>query len=148
MRKLQHMTIAVTMLRLKLSLVLVLLYVVCGLCEKAWWQKAVIYQIYPRSFKDSNGDGIGDLNGNYLLTIENYLFFTICKFVGITESLWHVKDAGIDTIWLSPIYKSPMYDFGYDIADFKDIQPEYGTLKDFDKLVSESKKLGKYKLKI
>ncbi|KAL7286329.1 hypothetical protein TKK_0019287 [Trichogramma kaykai] len=91
-----------------------------------WWKTSVIYQIYPRSFKDSNGDGIGDLNG-------------------ITSKLEHIKDAGADALWLSPIYKSPQKDFGYDISDFRDIDPTYGTLADFDGLVAKAKSL---KLKV
>jgi len=67
---------------------------------------------------------------------------SITPYPGITQGLDHVKDAGIDTIWLSPIFKSPMYDFGYDIADFKAIQPEYGTMEDFDNLMKKSKSLG------
>nr|XP_019557019.2 maltase 2 [Aedes albopictus] len=88
-----------------------------------WWEQSGFYQIYPRSFKDSNGDGIGDLNG-------------------ITQKLPYLKDLGVKAFWLSPIYKSPMADFGYDIADFRDIQPEYGTMDDFRNLVKEAKKLG------
>jgi alpha-glucosidase len=81
-----------------------------------WWRDAVIYQIYPRSFQDSNGDGIGDLPG-------------------ITARLDHVKRLGVDGIWLSPIYPSPNKDFGYDISDYAAVAPEYGTLDDFDELV-------------
>ncbi|XP_035457133.2 maltase A3 [Spodoptera frugiperda] len=88
-----------------------------------WWHSAVIYQIYPRSFKDSNGDGIGDING-------------------ITSKLPYLKDIGVDAIWLSPIFLSPMFDFGYDITDYKKIAPEYGTMEDFNKLMAEAKKLG------
>ncbi|KAL7738178.1 hypothetical protein ACLKA6_006517 [Drosophila palustris] len=88
-----------------------------------WWQVAQFYQIYPRSFKDSNGDGIGDLQG-------------------IISQLNYLKNLGVTATWLSPIYTSPMVDFGYDIADFFDIQPEYGTLSDFDQLISEANKLG------
>lgn len=88
-----------------------------------WWQTAAFYQIYPRSFKDSNGDGIGDLNG-------------------VTEKLPYLKEIGIDAFWLSPIFCSPMADFGYDISDFFNIQPEYGTMDDFDRLVGEATKLG------
>jgi alpha-glucosidase len=89
--------------------------------EQDWWKNAVIYEIYPRSFQDSNGDGIGDLNG-------------------ITERLDYLKELGIDAIWLSPIYPSPQVDFGYDISDYKNIDPQYGTLKDFDHLVAEANK--------
>jgi alpha-glucosidase len=83
----------------------------------AWWQKGVIYQIYPRSFQDSNGDGIGDLNG--ILSRLDYL-------VGL----------GIDAVWLSPIFPSPMADFGYDVADYCDVDPIFGTLDDFDRLLA------------
>lgn len=91
--------------------------------SREWWQSAQFYQIYPRSFMDSNGDGIGDL-------------------AGITSRLNYLKDLGVTAVWLSPIYTSPMADFGYDIADFFDIQSEYGTLNDFDNLVQEANRLG------
>lgn len=84
-----------------------------------WWQRGVIYQVYPRSFKDSNGDGIGDIPG-------------------IIEKLDYLKALGIDAIWMSPFYKSPMADFGYDVADYCDIDPMFGTLADFDQLVQEA----------
>ncbi|XP_017877334.2 uncharacterized protein LOC108623387, partial [Ceratina calcarata] len=74
-----------------------------------WYDNAVVYQVYPRSFKDSNGDGIGDLNG-------------------ITSKLEHIADIGAQVVWLSPIYTSPQVDFGYDIANFTDVDPSYGTL--------------------
>jgi alpha-glucosidase len=86
-----------------------------------WWKGAVVYEIYPRSFQDSNGDGIGDLNG-------------------ITSRLDYLKTLGVDAIWLTPIYPSPQVDFGYDISDYEDIDPAYGTLADFDHLVAEAKK--------
>ncbi len=86
-----------------------------------WWKNAVIYEIYPRSFQDSNGDGIGDLNG-------------------ITSRLDYLKNLGIDAIWLTPIYPSPQVDFGYDISDYTGIDSQYGTLADFDRLVSEARK--------
>ncbi|XP_047020676.1 maltase A3-like [Helicoverpa zea] len=92
-------------------------------CVDNWWKSAVVYQIYPRSFMDSNGDGKGDLTG-------------------IKNKLPYLQDLGVDAIWLSPIYKSPMYDFGYDIADYKSIDPDYGTMDDFDALMAEAKKLG------
>jgi len=88
-----------------------------------WWKKAVVYQIYPRSFCDSNGDGIGDING-------------------ITFKLDYIKRLGADVIWISPIYKSPMYDNGYDISDYKEINPEFGTMADFDRLLKEAHGLG------
>ena len=80
---------------------------------KAWWKEAVIYQIYPRSFADSNGDGIGDLNG-------------------ITEHLPYLEKLGVDVLWLSPIYQSPNDDNGYDISDYRNIMTEFGTMEDFD----------------
>jgi alpha-glucosidase len=84
----------------------------------AWWQNAVFYQIYPRSFKDTNGDGVGDLRG-------------------ITEKLDYLKWLGVDVLWLSPIFKSPMVDFGYDVADYTAIDPLFGSLEDFDHLLNE-----------
>jgi alpha-glucosidase len=81
-----------------------------------WWQTAVIYQIYPRSFQDSNGDGVGDL-------------------AGITSRLGYVTDLGVDAIWISPIFQSPMKDFGYDISDYTAIEPLFGTMADFDELL-------------
>ena len=83
-----------------------------------WWKEAVFYQIYPRSFKDSNGDGIGDING-------------------IIEKLDYLKDLGVDCIWCSPMYKSPNDDNGYDISDYYDIMDDFGTMADFDRLLSE-----------
>jgi alpha-glucosidase len=86
-----------------------------------WWKNAVLYEIYPRSFQDTNGDGIGDLNG-------------------ITEHLDYLQKLGVDAIWLSPCYPSPQVDFGYDISDYEAIDPQYGTMADFDRLVAEGKK--------
>jgi alpha-glucosidase len=88
-----------------------------------WWRGGVIYQIYPRSFSDSNKDGIGDLNG-------------------ITKRLDYVVKLGADCIWLSPFFKSPMKDFGYDITDYCDVDPMFGTLEDFDALMRRAKELG------
>ena len=88
--------------------------------EKAWWKESVIYQIYPRSFKDSNKDGIGDLQG-------------------IIQQLDYLKDLGIDVIWLCPFYPSPNVDNGYDISDYTAISPEFGTMNDFDELLSQMK---------
>ena len=85
--------------------------------KHAWWKEAVIYQIYPRSFQDSNGDGIGDLNG-------------------VTMRLDYLKKLGIDVIWLSPVYKSPNDDNGYDISDYRDIMTEFGTMEDFDRMLA------------
>lgn len=87
-----------------------------------WWQNGNFYQIYPRSFQDSNGDGVGDLNG-------------------ITSRLEYLKDLGVSAIWLSPIFKSPMKDFGYDISDYTQIHEEYGTLDDFQRLSLRCKEL-------
>ncbi|MGB7846811.1 MAG: alpha-glucosidase [Candidatus Acidiferrum sp.] len=86
-----------------------------------WWKHAVIYEIYPRSFQDSNGDGVGDING-------------------ITSRLDYLRDLGIDAIWISPMYPSPLIDFGYDVSDYSAIDPLYGRLADFDRLVAEAKK--------
>ena len=88
-----------------------------------WWKHAVIYEIYPRSFQDSNGEGIGDLNG-------------------IIERLDYLQWLGVDAIWISPIYPSPQVDFGYDISDYENIDPQYGSLADFDRLVAAAKQRG------
>src|ERR1041385_1132538 len=88
-----------------------------------WWESGAIYQIYPRSFQDSDGDGVGDLRG-------------------ITARLPYVKDLGVEAIWLTPIYASPQADFGYDISDHTAIDPQYGTLDDFDALVAAAHELG------
>jgi len=90
---------------------------------KKWWKEAVIYQVYPRSFMDSNGDGIGDLKG-------------------IIEKLDYIKNLGVDAIWLSPIYKSPNYDNGYDISNYRNIMDDFGTMRDFDNLLDEVHKRG------
>ena len=87
--------------------------------DDPWWRGAVIYQIYPRSFYDSNADGIGDLNG-------------------ITKKLDYVASLGVDGVWLSPFFKSPMEDFGYDVSDYCDVDPIFGTLKDFDRLIEKA----------
>lgn len=91
--------------------------------EKDWWKGKVAYQIYPKSFKDSNGDGVGDLNG-------------------ITEKLDYLQDLGIDILWLSPVYKSPFIDQGYDISDYYAIDPLFGTMEDMEELIAEGKKRG------
>ncbi len=91
--------------------------------RRAWWKEAVVYQIYPRSFADSNGDGIGDLNG-------------------ITEHLPYLRTLGIDVIWLSPVYRSPNDDNGYDISDYREIMDEFGTMEDFDRLLAGAHELG------
>ncbi len=84
--------------------------------EKKWWKESVVYQIYPRSFMDSNGDGIGDLQG-------------------IISKLDYLKELGVDVIWLSPVYKSPNDDNGYDISDYQAIMDEFGTMEDWDELL-------------
>ncbi|MBE6088870.1 MAG: alpha-glucosidase [Clostridium beijerinckii] len=91
--------------------------------DKKWWKESVVYQVYPRSFNDSNGDGIGDLRG-------------------IIEKLDYLKELGIDVIWLSPVYKSPNDDNGYDISDYEDIMDEFGTMEDMDDLIKEGNKRG------
>ena len=88
-----------------------------------WWREAVIYQVYPRSFMDSNGDGIGDLPG-------------------ITARLDYIASLGVDIVWVSPFFTSPMRDFGYDVADYCDVDPLFGTLADFDALVARAHALG------
>ena len=88
-----------------------------------WWKHAVIYEIYPRSFQDTNGDGTGDLNG-------------------ITAHLDYLKTVGVDAIWIAPMFPSPQVDFGYDISDYRTVDPQYGTLADMDRLVAEAKKRG------
>ncbi|MDO4312559.1 MAG: alpha-glucosidase [Eubacteriales bacterium] len=91
--------------------------------EKAWWKESVVYQIYPRSFCDSNGDGIGDLNG-------------------ITSKLDYLKELGIDVIWLSPVYQSPNDDNGYDISNYREIMTEFGTMEDYDRMLARAHELG------
>ncbi len=88
-----------------------------------WWQTGIIYQIYPRSFQDSNGDGVGDL-------------------VGIRQRLDYVQSLNVKTVWLSPIFPSPMYDFGYDVSNYTDIHPLFGTMADFDELLAETHRRG------
>ena len=88
-----------------------------------WWQGAVVYRIYVRSFQDSNGDGVGDL-------------------MGLISRLGYVEDLGVDAIWLTPIFDSPNFDFGFDVSDFLTVQKELGTLSDFDLLIEEAHKRG------
>ena len=88
-----------------------------------WWETAVIYQIYPRSFQDSNGDGIGDLPG-------------------ITSRLDYIAGLGVDAVWISPFFASPQKDFGYDVSDYCQIDPDYGTMADFDALIARAHELG------
>ena len=89
--------------------------------KNKWWKSAVIYQIYPKSFQDSNGDGIGDLRG-------------------IIQRLDYLENLGIDAVWLSPVYRSPQDDNGYDISDYQDIDPMFGTMQDMEHLICEAKK--------
>jgi alpha-glucosidase len=91
--------------------------------HRPWWDHAVIYEIYPRSFQDSNGDGVGDL-------------------YGVTQHLDYLKKLGVDAIWLTPFYPSPNYDFGYDVADYTNVAPEYGTMADWDRLVAAARARG------
>lgn len=91
--------------------------------DTKWWKNSVVYQVYPKSFKDSNGDGLGDLNG-------------------LTEKLPYLEKLGIDVIWLNPIFKSPQVDNGYDISDYREIEPSLGTMEDFDRLLLEAHKRG------
>jgi alpha-glucosidase len=88
-----------------------------------WWRGAVIYQIYPRSFQDSDGDGVGDL-------------------AGIAQRLPHIAALGADAIWISPFFTSPMKDFGYDVSDYCNVDPMFGTLADFDRVVARAHELG------
>ncbi|MEQ9317065.1 MAG: alpha-amylase family glycosyl hydrolase, partial [Henriciella sp.] len=88
-----------------------------------WWKGATIYQVYPRSFRDTTGDGIGDL-------------------AGIIEGLDHIASLGVDAVWLSPFFTSPMKDYGYDVADYCDVDPMFGTLQDFDRLIEKAHALG------
>lgn len=90
---------------------------------RAWWKEAVIYQIYPRSFMDANGDGIGDL-------------------AGITSRLPYLRDLGVDVLWLSPVYASPNDDNGYDISDYRAIMEDFGTMADFDALLAAAHRMG------
>src|SRR5947209_10928011 len=89
--------------------------------DNTWWKHAVIYEIYPRSFQDSNGDGVGDLNG-------------------VTQRLDYLEALGVDAIWIAPMYPSPQVDFGYDISDYQTVDPKYGSLADFDHLLAEAGK--------
>lgn len=95
--------------------------------KKQWWHDKVAYQIYPKSFMDSNGDGIGDLRG-------------------IISKLDYLKELGIDILWLSPIYRSPLVDQGYDISDYYAIGEQFGTMDEFDELIAETKKRNMYVL--
>src|SRR5215216_1402790 len=91
--------------------------------HEPWWKSAVVYQVYPRSFADANGDGVGDLEG-------------------LRRHLDHLVWLGVDAIWLSPVYRSPMADFGYDVSHHCDIDPVFGTLADADRLIAEAHAVG------
>lgn len=91
--------------------------------REAWWRGAVIYQVYPRSFMDSNSDGIGDLSG-------------------VIEKLGYIADLGVDALWVSPFFSSPMKDFGYDVSDYRRVDPIFGNLEDFDRLVAAAHRAG------
>src|SRR5450631_4241609 len=91
--------------------------------DKDWWRHGVFYQVYPRSFQDTDGDGVGDIRG-------------------IILRLPYLKSLGVDAVWLSPIFSSPMADFGYDISDYTNIDPIFGTLADFDELLAQIKRRG------
>ena len=91
--------------------------------EKRWWKESIVYQIYPRSFKDSNGDGIGDLNG-------------------ITEKMDYLEKLGVNVVWLSPVYQSPNDDNGYDISDYRAIMTEFGTMEDFERMLAKAHEHG------
>src|SRR4030095_5634028 len=93
------------------------------MAEATWWQRGVIYQIYPRSFMDGDGDGVGDLPG-------------------ILRRLDHLTWLGVDAVWLSPVHPSPMDDFGYDVSDYTDVDPVFGTLADLDELVAAAHRRG------
>lgn len=94
-----------------------------GIMDKNWWKKEIVYQIYPRSFKDSNNDGIGDIRG-------------------IIDRLDYLKDLGISMIWICPIFKSPMVDNGYDVSSYYEINEEFGDTEDFDELIKEAENRG------
>ncbi len=91
--------------------------------NKTWWKESVVYQVYPRSFQDSDGDGTGDIPG-------------------VTRRLPYLKELGVNVIWLSPFYQSPGKDMGYDISDYEAIQPEFGTIEDFDGMLRTAHGLG------
>src|SRR5215813_12344957 len=91
--------------------------------KRKWWKEGVVYQIYPRSFCDSNGDGVGDLKG-------------------VIDKLDYVASLGVDAIWLSPVFRSPMKDYGYDVSDYRDVDPLFGSLADADALIKRAHALG------
>lgn len=112
----------ILLLNVALAICLLIATSKAAVAEDDWYEYGHFYQIYPRSFQDSNGDGVGDLNG-------------------ITSRMNHLKYIGVSGVWLSPIFQSPLKDLGYDISDFRKIQAEYGTMEDFERLVEKSKEL-------
>lgn len=121
--------------------------------DKEWWETTLVYQIWPRGFRDSDGDGEGDLKGelcNICATDKSRIIHVktpkknTCKLIcsGVISQLDYLKDLGIETIWLNSIYESPFIDSGFDVSDFKRINPRFGTLQDFDNLVQEVHRRG------
>lgn len=136
------------MARLLIALVILIIgRIVDGEIQNVgWWRNTIFYQIYPRSFMDANGDGVGDLAGKFQSPfVLSFIFNTVIlsnTFEGISAKLEHFRDIGVGGIWLSPIYTSPMVDFGYDIANFTEVDPIFGTMTDFETLVATAKAQG------
>jgi len=119
-----------------------------------WWSNTIVYQVYPRSFKDSNKDGIGDLKGIFERNAvclsktrrpssDGFLFSFFFGFsfpTGIIQKLDYFVELGVDTLWIGPLFKSPMNDLGYDVEDYRTIDPIFGTMDDFDELIAEMNK--------
>jgi hypothetical protein len=114
-----------------------------------WWEGSIVYQVYPRSFQDSDGDGVGDIAGEIIMQSAyecfemflNFMAWYLC--IGITSRLDHFKELSVEAIWLSPIYESPMIDFGYDISNFTAIDSIFGTMEDFEELVEQAHARGR-----
>lgn len=133
----------------KLSIILIVLFCqsVLGMIDRTWWKYTTIYEVYLPSFKDSNGDGKGDIKGK-LICVDNVgksktsfvMIFKMTMYApGLTMKLDHFVESGIETIYITPFYLSPMEDGGYDIANFTTIDPTYGTMDDFNELIAEAK---------